>query len=115
MWQPTLDEARDRLTERLAGVDEPGVKVRHDAPPTARAAAEKALGGSGSARRRVYDLLVGRGEVGATDDEIQDSLRMPPNTERPRRVELVDCGAVADSGRVRPSRWGNDAIVWVAL
>lgn len=107
--------AYEATEDAYAAVSEPGVKVRHDARPTSQAAADKMLARSGTARRRVYDLLVARGEVGATDDEIQDALAMPPNTERPRRVELVDREMVADSGRVRPSRWGNDSVVWVAL
>lgn len=99
----------------LAEVDEPGVKLHADPHPTERAAAARALPKSGTARRRVYDRLCAVYPDGRTDDELQDALAMPPNTERPRRVELVELGLVVDSGRTRPSRYGNPAVVWVAV
>jgi hypothetical protein len=48
-----------------------------------------------------------------TDVELQDELGLVPNSERPRRVELVEGGFVADSG-VRKKHHGEDHIVWMA-
>lgn len=55
------------------------------------------------------------GAFGATDDELQFVLGMDASTERPRRVELVQAGLVRDSGRVRKTRRGRNAVVWVAV
>jgi hypothetical protein len=54
-----------------------------------------------------------RGELGATDDEVQDALHLSGNSERPRRLELVERGWLVDSGVRRPSRQHGPAIVWV--
>lgn len=88
---------------------DPGVKIRHDAPDTARAAARSHLPRSGTARARV---LLALADAPLTDDELQATLRMGPNTQRPRRVECVDAGWVRDSGRRRTTDTGHDAIVW---
>lgn len=52
---------------------------------------------------------------GMTDEEMQDALGMEGSTERPRRVELVESGAVIDSGRTRSTKSGRQATVWVAV
>lgn len=51
---------------------------------------------------------------GRTDEEIQYDLMMSPNTERPRRCELVKLGLVVDSGARRKTLSGRNAIIWVA-
>lgn len=65
-------------------------------------------------RKAVLDLLRKCGDVGATDEEIQDTLAMNPSTQRPRRIECVELGLVRDSGRTRPTRSGRQAVVWIA-
>lgn len=90
-----------------------GTLVRRGAADTSRAAALRAFPRSGTARGRVLMLLRNMG--GLTDEEICKHLAMPPNTERPRRVELVSGGWVRDSGRRRPSSTGSDSIVWEAI
>ena len=65
-------------------------------------------------RREVHDYLVGCGEVGATDEEMQTFLGMAANTQRPRRVELCRAGLVVDSGRRRLTAARRRAVVWVA-
>lgn len=67
---------------------------------------------AGRLRERVLAHL--RAHGGATDDEIQAALDMPPSTQRPRRVELVRAGLVRDSGEKRKTRSGRRAAVWVA-
>ena len=61
----------------------------------------------------VLSMLRERGEHGATDQEIQDALQLPSNTEIPRRWELVNAGAVVASGRKRKTRSNCPATVWV--
>ena len=69
---------------------------------------------TGKSRIRVFDAIAAAGWVGMTDEEIQDALAMNPNTERPRRGELVKDEHVLDSKRTRPCRSGLAGIVWVA-
>lgn len=64
-------------------------------------------------RARVYRRIVNCGERGATDDEIQMTLRMEGSTQRPRRVELQEKGWIKDSGKTRKTRKGREAVVWV--
>lgn len=98
------------MSERV-DEDEIGL-ARNDHPDTAHEAARMILPRSGTLRRRVYDYISSCGLWGATDDEIQHRLNMEGNTERPRRVELVDLDLIKDSGRRRVSR-GRNRIVWV--
>lgn len=82
---------------------------------TSNAAAVAIAPNARTLRGQVYDLLVERGQHGATDEEMQTLLNMNPSTQRPRRGELVTDGRVADSGRTRATRSGRSAVVWVAL
>jgi hypothetical protein len=65
-------------------------------------------------RGHVYRYLQGRGDFGATDEEMQEHLGMSPNTQRPRRCELVNMGVVVATSRRRKTRSDFDAVVWVA-
>lgn len=65
-------------------------------------------------QERVYRFLVFMGSHGATDEEMQESLRMNPSTQRPRRVELVEKKLVVDSGMKRPTKGNHPATVWRA-
>ena len=65
---------------------------------------------TGTQRGAVLEMLMRRP---ATDVELQEWLSMSPNTERPRRVELVEGGFVQDSGRVKRHH-GREHIVWEA-
>ena len=47
-----------------------------------------------------------------TDEEIGKATGLRGSTVRPRRGELVHEGLVEDSGQVRPTESGRDAIVW---
>jgi hypothetical protein len=61
-------------------------------------------------QRKIVEAIKTHG--GLTDEQIQDLLRMPPNSQRPRRKELERRGVIRDSGRRRPTRSGRAAIVW---
>jgi hypothetical protein len=84
----------------------------HSAPETSINAAFLSMPRSGSYRWRVLDAIT-RSDGGLTDEELQDQLDLPPNTQRPRRVELVQGGWVEDSGRRRITITGTPAVVWV--
>ncbi len=60
-------------------------------------------------RVQVLDAL----RAGAkTDEEICRATGLRGSTVRPRRGELLRQGLIEDSGQVRPTRSGRDAIVW---
>lgn len=80
---------------------------------TSRRAAERIAPIAHTKRGLVLAYIAACGEMGATDEEMQLRLPMSPNTQRPRRVELVQDGMVKDSGRTRPTLGGDFATVWV--
>ena len=79
---------------------------------TSRLAAAAIEPKSGTLRRAVLDFLRCRGDVGATDEEMQTALAMNANTQRPRRVELLRAGLIRESGQLRRTGAGRDAVVW---
>lgn len=81
---------------------------------TSRNAASSAEPTAGTKRAQALAYLRSQGAVGATDEEMQAHIPMNPNTQRPRRVELVMAGLVKDSGRCRRTQGGDLAVVWVA-
>lgn len=83
--------------------------VRNDAPDTSQAAAVLKAKKVEADRARILARLA---ERPSTDDELQVDLGLPPNTERPRRVELVRQSKVRDSGARRKTATGRNAIVW---
>lgn len=91
-----------------------GTLTRRDAPDTSRHAALRALPKSGTQRARVLNLLRNV-QDGLTDEQMQAALALSPNSQRPRRVELVAGGWVKDSGERRPTAMGCESIVWVAI
>ncbi len=84
-------------------------------PPTARhrptsvAAGRRIRLPAKTFRGRVLDALR---DGPKTDDELCVATGLRDNSVRPRRVELVREGLVEDSGDVRPTRTGHDAIIW---
>lgn len=80
---------------------------------TSRAAAHAIKPSAKALREQVFDFVKGRGERGATDEEIASCLKMSGNTERPRRRELVLAGRVIDSGKKRETESGLMATIWI--
>jgi len=85
-----------------------------------RAAAQQ-LPTAETRRQEVYLCLWKAGEHGLTDEEIANSLNrtLKPytlpwdyNTVGPRRRELVKQGRIEDSGSVRLTSRGSNAVVW---
>lgn len=95
--------------------DGPG-KARTAARRTSSDAAKAAEPRSGTNRRAVLDAVAAVARdprtVGLTDVEIQRATGINPNSARPRRVELVDGGWLADSGRTR-EHFGREHTVWI--
>ena len=88
--------------------------AHQNAPPgTSEVAARHVSHSAASLRAKVREYLRGRGPYGATDEEMQAALRMDPNTQRPRRWELVNAGEVVDSNRRRKTHANRPAAVWV--
>lgn len=81
---------------------------------TSYAAAERSQDTADTQRARVYDALLRAGRYGMTDQEIQHTTHLPGDTERPRRLELVNLRRVVDSGTTRRTCSGKLATVWVA-
>lgn len=102
-------------TEPLRSAQRPPVErntVAAGRQATSRAAAAGALPKSGTNRACILDYIKKAG--GATDEELELALNLSGNTVRPCRVSLVQDGWVVDSGKRRPVRSGNDAIIWCA-
>lgn len=83
--------------------------ARHDAAPTSRAAARAVRVKSGSDRAKVLRVLLRDGPL--TDQGIQHGTGLSADTERPRRVELVEMGLVGDHHEAR-SDSGHPATAW---
>jgi hypothetical protein len=79
---------------------------------TSHEAAEANAPTAGTQRQAVFGALEAH-PVGLIDEEIQNLLAMNPSTERPRRIELVNSGAVVDSGTTRLTKSGRKAVVWI--
>lgn len=91
---------------------QPAPYQRHSA--TSRAAAIGIEPKAGTKRALVLEYIRSCSAQGATDEEMQQCIPMGPNTQRPRRVELVAAKVIKDSGRTRKTVGGDDAVVWVA-
>lgn len=107
----SVRRAEDHAVSQLDLFDQPKAgKVRRDHPSTAKMAAMAVIPRSGTARWKVLQAVA---LVPRTDEQIQDDLHMSANTERPRRVELVEMGWIEEwKGHVGRTRAGLDAIVW---
>lgn len=115
-WKPH-DPDYDTARRAIAAAKKAAVRANHTidgTQDTSRLAALRARPNSGTQRAKILDFIERRGPYGATDEEIQASLGLSPNSERPRRVELVTGGWVVDSGARRLTESGNDSIVWIS-
>lgn len=97
---------------------DPHTRARRGDPDTSRAAAES-VDKVGITRRRILELLR-ENPGGLTDDEIAlrayaDRWFTSPSGMRTRRSELVELGAVVDSGDRRRLASGRYAVIWKAV
>lgn len=65
---------------------------------TSKQAARLASSFASSDRWRVFLAIAAAGFTGLADHEAQAKLGMDGNTQRPRRVELLNKGLIADTG-----------------
>ncbi len=77
--------------------------------PTSKAAAEQIKRAISPLHNRILAALKLKP---MTDEEMQDSLKMSANTQRPRRRELQIMGKIMDCGQTRLCRSGRSAVVW---
>jgi hypothetical protein len=82
---------------------------------TSKAAADSVEADTPTLRERVYAAIKGYEDRGATDDCIEQQLKLRHQTASARRRELQLLGMVVDSGRRRETRSGRKATVWVAV
>lgn len=62
--------------------------------------------------RLIFESEAWGGEIGCTDQEIEQSLSIRPSSASTRRAELEKGGWIEDSGLRRKTPAGNEAIVW---
>jgi hypothetical protein len=98
---------------------QPAVHIAADAAPTSIEAAEAALPASVTRQTRVLAVIVDRGAVGATDDEIEALTGWSHQTVSARRRDLAIGGLVEEAYRGggplrRLTRQDRAAQVWVA-
>jgi transcription initiation factor IIE alpha subunit len=91
------------------------VIISRNAQRTSVTAALKVLPKTGSLKRKVYEYILNQGLRGATDYEIEKTLRIEGNTVRPTRGSLVKEGHIIDAGTTRKNHHDNDCIVWRAV
>lgn len=82
---------------------------------TSEIAARMAEGIRFNNENRIYAYLRDCGSHGATDQEIQDNLSIPGNSERPARLQLEKDKRVKRTNRSRPTHAGRPAIIWLAV
>lgn len=103
----TVTDGGDRFD--ATRLHKPALAQEHSQPSVEAARAIEGV--SGRYRVLVYQALKAA-SAGLTDQEICTVTGLDPSTERPRRVELVESGAVVDSLRTRSTRSGRSATVW---
>ena len=82
---------------------------------TSKAAASEISPYLGRLQACVFDFIASRGPLGATDQEVQEALRIDSSTQRPRRCELAKKGLIRQAGIERETKSGRRAQVWIAV
>lgn len=96
---------------------EPGEDVcasRHKGAETSEAAHERGRGGHEATRLQILEYVRGRGQLGATCEEISEALELRYTTASARCSELLAAGDVVRIGATRPTSSGSPASVVVA-
>jgi hypothetical protein len=112
--RPALPEesAPEHPVAKAGYPDRPGSKGQ----PTSAKAAEEIAGVAIPLRDRVLETIKGRGDFGATAEELAALLRKPRGTVQPRTSELEALGKIKASGKTRRNlSSGKSATVWVAV
>lgn len=82
--------------------------------PTSKAAADAIREHAPNQREKVFLCILENGTKGRTDEEIATKMNIPLQSVNPRRGELVKLGHIIDSKRVRRTKGGRPASVWIA-
>jgi len=111
-WTPEATVVVDAILP-LLGNEDALFRVHNDAPETSKAIVEKIR--EGTLQDDVLALFVNlhrAGGIGATDDDIEVSLKRSHQSVSGARNTLVRKGYLVDSGERRLNRYGNLAIRW---
>ena len=114
MFTTTLGLAGERTQVAL---NHPSVAIARNAPDTSREAGEAAKPHAGKQRELIHFWIkwAGKSEAkGMTADEISTLLLLPAQSVSARINGLHKDGYIKDSGARRKTRYGRNAIVWVA-
>jgi hypothetical protein len=107
-------EAMRSAIERYRA-ERPPLNANHTVPgknPVSQDAARRALGKSGAARVRIYNIIKDSTN-GLTADETRRLISLPFNSVSARICDLAAEGWLTDSGRRRITSTGATATVWV--
>jgi hypothetical protein len=117
--EDTAEAMRNAI--QLYRAERPPLDANHTTPgknPVSQQAARRALGKSGTARERIYNVVknsndyIGLGN-GLTADEIRIETGLPQNSVAARVCNLAAEGWLIDSGRRRLTSADAMAIIWV--
>ena len=95
--------------------ERPPLDANHTVPgknPASQDAERRALGKSGAARVRIYNIIKDTPN-GLTADETRQLINLPFNSVSARICDLAAEGWLTDSGRRRETTTGAMATVWV--
>ena len=109
-----IAEAMRSAIERYRA-ERPPLDANHTVPgknPVSQDAARRALGKSGAARVRIYNIIKDTPN-GLTADETRQLISLPFNSVSARICDLAAEGWLTDSGRRRETSTGAMATVWV--
>ena len=109
-----IAEAMRSAIERYRA-ERPPLDGNHTVPgknPVSQDAARRALGKSGAARIRIYNIIKDTPN-GLTADETRQLISLPFNSVSARICDLAAEGWLTDSGRRRETTTGAMATVWV--
>lgn len=101
------------LNCKVAGkVERPALSQEHS--ETSKGAARAIEGGPRSKARNAVLAAIAQSPYGLTAQEISDQTGIVGDTVRPRIVELVERNQIKDSGKVRLTKAGRLAVVYIA-
>ena len=109
-----IAEAMRSAIERYRA-ERPPLVANHTVPgknPVSHDAARRALGKSGNARLRIYNIIKDTPQ-GLTADETRQLMKLPFNSVSARICDLAAEGWLTDSGKRRETSTGAMATVWI--
>lgn len=80
---------------------------------TSKSAAELIDAGVKTIREQVFDIIINKGNYGATADEVAELLNLTPFTVRPRVTELFKLNKIKRTNIRRKNSSGLNAYVYV--